>query len=166
MPQPRVASGGALPGIVTAEVLSAYFDIYISIYPPPCPRHDSGVPPVWLVPCHPRLECLFLGPTHPALGPCRILPHDFLFDQIFHRFLITPKITKGPPKPPKNIPKRYPLETISDCFGGAGGNSKIMVSPWRNHRFHGLRGFPGTSCAALCARYFSMWFSQRFVYDL
>ena len=64
------------------------------------------------------------------------------------------------------MPKGYPLETISDHFGGTGGNFKTLGSRWRNRRFHGLRGSPGTSFAALCEQRFSMWFSQRFVCDL
>ena len=50
------------------------------------------------------------------------------------------------------------------------GNLKIMVSYNQNHHFHGWRGSRKTSCAALGAQCFSMWFSQplflRFVKDL
>ena len=39
------------------------------------------------------------------------------------------------PKPLKDVPKGYPLETISGRFGGPGGNVKIMVSSKRNKHF-------------------------------
>ena len=88
----------------------------------------------------------------------------------FHRLFCTPKNDQGLPKPPQRGPKGYPLATIFGHYGGAGGNLEIVVSCERNHRFHGLRASPGTSCAAPCAQGFAMWFWQpfllRFVTDL
>ena len=53
---------------------------------------------------------------------------------------------------PQRVPKGYPLETISGHFGGTGGNVKTVVSPRRNHYFHGWRGSPKTPKAFRKAR--------------
>ena len=70
------------------------------------------------------------------------------------------KIAQGFQKSSKRVPKGCPLEAIVGHFGSTSGKWKIMVSCKRNHRFHGLRGSPGTSCAALCAAHFSIWSSR------
>ena len=72
-------------------------------------------------------------------------------DPFFDRFFLTEKINQGHPKPAKRVPKGCPLVVISGHFGDISGNLRTSVSCTRNHRFHGCRGSPETSIAALCA---------------
>ena len=106
-----------------------------------------------------------LREPHPLSRAISEVRRDSLRDPFFDRFFLTEKINQGHPKPAKRVPKGYPLVVISGHFGGTSGNLRTMVSCTRNHRFHGCRGSPETSCAALCAQCFSTWLPQRFFND-